>query len=744
VRPLGKNDPTYVSTYRLLGVLGGGGMGRVYLGQSRTGRRLAIKMLSEQFAEDPEYRERFAREITAAKLVSPLYTAAVVDADPHAKNPWLATTFIDGPSLEEWVTRHGALPADKVLALAAGLAEALISIHDVGLVHRDLKPSNVIINPNGPHIIDFGIALGSEDTRITTSLMVGTPSYMAPERINGLDAGPAGDIFSLGATLYYAATASSLVTGGSFYEQIIQVALGQFDLTALPKECRSVIELCLSQAPQDRPTADELMRVLIGMGVQQPETGWWPELEVKSVTALVPRPSRRRILVGASASGVLLIGAGVSALAYRLRPQGAPPLGPASPGAASREPVESSPQATGVPDLPERVVALFASGAAGKPPGTQGSAARIIVYQGRHVITSAGSTVLATGFKQERLWSKNLPTSAVRLWQWGDAVLAADQRTLWMFDAQSGAQRFATELAAIEERNHAGDNPDRMTVQIDRIVTGEDRAMVELGTATVALNRTGQSMWRVARGFDDNRRRTPPPMPFLIGGGLVVSRESGPGARITARMAGNGRIVWQQPDTFSPRQPPPPPNGPGGEGDEAWQRKEGRVLGEVILLRDGSEVQVRALNRGRVIWNHTSQTPIAWVEAAFGVVVIAADRLVARRLTDGTVAWEQPMRGARVAVAGDSLVVMHDDGVALLDNQGRVVWEERYPDQVRESMMDKVVVHEKTAFALFRPKGGGPGGPGGLSGGPGGLSGGPGAPPPGGRAAADVVAYRLS
>jgi serine/threonine protein kinase len=209
VRPLGKNDPTFVSTFRLLGVLGGGGMGRVYLGQSRTGRRLAIKMLSEQFAEDPEYRERFAREVNAAKLVSPLYTAAVVDADPQARNPWLATTFIDGPSLEEWVTKHGKLPPEKVLALAAGLAEALISIHNVGLVHRDLKPSNVIINPNGPHIIDFGIALASEDTRITTSLMVGTPSYMAPERVNGLDAGPAGDIFSLGATLFYAATGSN-------------------------------------------------------------------------------------------------------------------------------------------------------------------------------------------------------------------------------------------------------------------------------------------------------------------------------------------------------------------------------------------------------------------------------------------------------------------------------------------------------------------------------------------------------
>jgi serine/threonine protein kinase len=703
-------------------------MGRVYLGQSRTGRRLAIKMLNEQFAEDPEYRERFAREVSAAKLVSPLYTAAVVDADPQASKPWLATTFIDGPSLEEWVTKHGPLPADKVLALAAGLAEALISIHNVGLVHRDLKPSNVIINPNGPHIIDFGIALASEDVRITTSLMVGTPSYMAPERVNGIDAGPAGDIFSLGATLYYAATASSLVAGGSFYEQIIQVALGQFDLTAVPKECRPIVELCLSQAPQDRPSADELMRVLIGMGVQQPEAGWWPELETKPVTALVPRPSRRRILIGASAFGVLLAAGGVTAVAYRLRPHNSP----SNAGQTSTEPSETVPPSTSTSGQSERVVAMFASGSAGKPPGPDSSAARIIVHQGKHVITAAGPTVLATTTKEQRVWSKPLGTNAVRLWQWGDAVLAADQRTLWMLDSQTGDRRFELDIAGIEERDHAADNPDRMTVQIDRIVTGDDRALIGVGTATIALNRTGQVVWRAVRAFGEDRRRTPPPKPFVIGGGYVISRESGTNPRLTARSTGNGKVVWQQPDTFDQRQLPPPPGGPGGEGDEAWLRAEGRVLGDAVVLRDGPEIQVRTLSRGRVMWSHSSQTPIASIEAAFGFVIIAADRLVGRNIADGAIAWDAPMRGARVAVAGDGLVVMHDNGIASLDNQGRMVWEEKYPYQVRDSMMDRVVVFEKTAYVFFRPRGGGPGGPGGPDG-----------PPPGGRPITDVVAYRL-
>jgi len=704
-------------------------MGRVYLGQSRTGRRLAIKMLSEQFAEDPEYRERFAREVNAAKLVSPLYTAAVVDADPQAKSPWLATTFIDGPSLEEWVTKHGALPAKKVLALAAGLAEALVSIHNVGLVHRDLKPSNVIINPNGPHIIDFGIALASEDTRITTSLMVGTPSYMAPERVNGLDAGPAGDMFSLGATLFYAATATSLVSGGSFYEQIIQVALGQFDLSAVPKECRSVIDLCLSQAPQDRPNADELMRVLIGMGVQHPEAGWWPELETTRPPMAAPaRPSRRRILVGASAFGVLLVGGGISAVAYRLRPKQVPAAGP------NTTPASSAPPVAAEPGLPPRVLWKLASGAGGKPPGPDSSADRIIVYKGSSIITAAASAVFATNPQEQRVWTKNLITSGVRLWRWGDAILAADLRKVWMFDAQTGDQRFEVDIVTIEERN-TRDNPDRMAMQIDRVITGDDRAMICLGTATIAIDRTGQIAWRVPRPASGGRR-TPPPLPFALTGGYMISRESGSESRLTARLSGNGALVWQWPDTFTKKgEQGPPPGGPGGEGDPAWQREEGRVLGDYLVLRDGSEIQIRSLSKGKLLWHMASQTPVAWVEAAFDAVIVAADRVVARRITDGYILWDLPMRGARLAVTGQALVIIHDNGFSLVDKAGGVVWNEKYPIHVRDTMLDRVVVHEGTAQAIFRPKGGpGPGGPGG---------GGPEGPPPG-KPMIDVVAFSLS
>jgi len=199
MKPLGSADPVVVGPYRLLGVLGDGGMSRVYLGQSATGRRIAVKVVRTYLCEDVDFRARFAREVAAARAVSPLFTAAVVDADTGADLPWLATTYIPGPSLDELVAERGPLPLGALLTLAAGLAEALASIHRSGLAHRDLKPANVIVNDAGPHIIDFGVARAWDSPQASaTSMVLGTPSYMPPERMNGEDTGPAGDVFSYG------------------------------------------------------------------------------------------------------------------------------------------------------------------------------------------------------------------------------------------------------------------------------------------------------------------------------------------------------------------------------------------------------------------------------------------------------------------------------------------------------------------------------------------------------------------
>jgi len=273
MRPLGAADPKTIGPYQLLGVLGSGGMGRVYLGASRTGRRVAIKVIRPDLAEDPIFRDRFTREVAAAGRVSPLFTALVVDSDTEAAAPWLATTYIEGVSLDRHVLDDGPMSIDDVLSLAAGLGEALTSIHTVGLVHRDLKPSNILLNDSGPHIIDFGLALGSEQTRLTTSRVVGTPAYMAPERLRGEAAGPPSDVFSLGATLVFAATGRDLVDDASVYEQVLQIAEGRFTLTDVPSRLRGLVIRCVSFHPEDRPTAAELTRFVVALGAVTPGLG---------------------------------------------------------------------------------------------------------------------------------------------------------------------------------------------------------------------------------------------------------------------------------------------------------------------------------------------------------------------------------------------------------------------------------------------------------------------------------------
>lgn len=208
VDQLTQHDPRRIGPFEVLGRLGAGGMGLVYLARSASGRRVAIKTVRTELAEDQLFRVRFTREVEAARAVSGFYTAAVVDADPRAAVPWLATAYVPAPSLEEIVNECGPLPAQAVRWLAAGVAEALQSIHGAGLVHRDLKPSNVLVVEDGPRVIDFGIASGVSNTRLTmTNVAVGTPAYMSPEQAkDSRSVTGASDVFSLGSMLVFAAT----------------------------------------------------------------------------------------------------------------------------------------------------------------------------------------------------------------------------------------------------------------------------------------------------------------------------------------------------------------------------------------------------------------------------------------------------------------------------------------------------------------------------------------------------------
>src|SRR5579863_7646114 len=214
-------------------------MGRVFLGVSPGGRPVAVKVIRSELAADSEFRARFGREVAAARKVSGLYTALVVDADVEGLVPWLATAYVPGPSLAQVVAEHGPLPADSVVALAAGLAEGLCAIHAAGLVHRDLKPSNVLMAEDGPRVIDFGISRAVEATSLTRSgFVVGSPGFMSPEQAEGREVGPPSDIFTLGAVLAFAGTGQGPFGAGSTAALVYRVVHGSPNLDQLPAEVR--------------------------------------------------------------------------------------------------------------------------------------------------------------------------------------------------------------------------------------------------------------------------------------------------------------------------------------------------------------------------------------------------------------------------------------------------------------------------------------------------------------------------
>ncbi|MCD7444422.1 protein kinase [Streptomyces lincolnensis] len=277
MQPLGVDEPTVVGPYRLLGRLGSGGMGRVYLGRSTGGRTVAVKIVHPHFALDEEFRARFRREVEAARRVGGAWTAPVLDADPEAPVPWVATGYAAGPSLSAAVAEHGPLPIPTVRVLAAGLAEALAAVHDLGLVHRDVKPSNVLLTLDGPLLIDFGIARATDGTASLTStgVSIGSPGYMSPEQILGKGVTGAADLFSYGAVLAYAATGDPPFRGDSSAALLYKVVHEQPELGALEGELREVVEQCLSKDPAARPTPSAVADRLAPEGAARLVAGGW-------------------------------------------------------------------------------------------------------------------------------------------------------------------------------------------------------------------------------------------------------------------------------------------------------------------------------------------------------------------------------------------------------------------------------------------------------------------------------------
>ncbi|WP_052499437.1 protein kinase domain-containing protein [Streptomyces vietnamensis] len=344
------NDPREIGGYVLLDRLGSGGMGTVFLARAESGRPVALKIVHEQFAADAEFRTRFRQEVRAARRVSGAFTAPVVDADPDAERPWMATTYVPGRTLRDRVESEGPLSGAELRALAVGLVEALRELHQVRVIHRDLKPDNVLLTEDGPRVIDFGISRAPDHQTLTvTGRILGTPPYMSPEQLSTPHrVTAASDVFSLGAVLVYATTGRGPFDAGSPYMTAYNVVHEPPAVAELSGTVREIVQWCLSKEPRERPGPEDLLAAFR----KAPEEEWGARPGVPTVPGSAsPAPAtrhrpRRPLLVALATAVALVAGTGT----YVVWRDDASPQAPKANGPSA--PVTPSSQAprTKVPD----------------------------------------------------------------------------------------------------------------------------------------------------------------------------------------------------------------------------------------------------------------------------------------------------------------------------------------------------------------------------------------------------------
>ncbi|MFE9479921.1 serine/threonine-protein kinase [Streptomyces spororaveus] len=592
VEQLTQHDPRRIGPFEVLGRLGAGGMGLVYLARSASGRRVAIKTVRTELAEDQLFRVRFTREVEAARAVSGFYTAAVVDADPRAAVPWLATAYVPAPSLEEIVNECGPMPAQAVRWLAAGIAEALQSIHGAGLVHRDLKPSNVLVVEDGPRVIDFGIASGVSNTRLTmTNVAVGTPAYMSPEQAkDSRSVKGASDVFSLGSTLVFAATGHPPYHGANPVETVFMLLREGPNLEGLPAELRPLIDSCMQMDATLRPTPADLQAQLAphlfdGGDDSGTASAWLPARAVAMIEARraghrtppVPVPA-----VPAPGSGSGGRGSGSEAATHR-RPRGAdswvdprtgqavpqrphhPPMSPVPSGEPVRlggSPVPIGPGPRASTSAPAAHASSSAPDSATgwiRPPG--GSVATPSAVQ--PVPGSVPGPGPAPDSGRWRPWRFRMSNEV-----WGTPTVAGNLLYVTSFevhalDVASGRRQFKTRdvawsMAVADGRIHASDGPslyaldagdgsERWRLSTDAWVYA---LRAERGTVVTATRgggvqgreaSNGHKLWELTGAQSDFE--TPEAAPVLHDGTVYVWQD----ARLRALDARTGRESWSYP-----------------------------------------------------------------------------------------------------------------------------------------------------------------------------------------------------
>ncbi|UYQ64756.1 serine/threonine-protein kinase [Streptomyces peucetius] len=635
MQPLGTGDSLRIGPYRLFGVLGQGGMGKVYFGQDSSGRRAAVKVLRPELAHDQSLAQRFVREAQMAQSVTSAGVARVLGTHTDSGRPWIATEFLAGPTLDDAIRNHGPLDEPTLRAMASSLARTLAEIHAAGLIHRDLKPANIVLTSAGPRIIDFGIARPEHGLTLTTTGQVPvTPGFGAPEQVLGQRVGPAADMFSLGAVLFYAITGAQAFTGTHVAAVQYEVVHGEPSLNRVPPLLSPLIGPCLAKEPAHRPTPDQLAAVLTAARGMERVWRLGPlaadikerERTIHHLTTVVAASgsggmSRRRLL-SALAAGSAVLAAGVGATAWWVGRQGnsgpysLPPAADtpaADPTAATAEepkplwgPVQLLDKTTGGL-VPVRDVVL----AIGVPEG--GLAAHDVV-------------------DGKRRWHASGPVAAAGIVTLSDALVAAvDQKgDVVTFVAASGEARWS------------------VAVDAKYVLAADDSALYVITTndRLRSISRSdGSIFWTVRpRVLLDAETR---PRSVAGGGRLLIATAKG---RVMAVDTVDGHEVWNIDDQS--------PMGRAGLAP---------VLHKDTILINGATLTVRNLTDGAERWAKTdtvdgkvqaSGPPLVQDDIAYcarGSYILAFD------VTDGTEVWRSP-RGSYM----DSSVAVQSDAVSVI------------------------------------------------------------------------------
>ncbi|MFG2313491.1 protein kinase domain-containing protein [Streptomyces tendae] len=687
---LQSDDPRELGGYRLLRRLGAGGMGRVYLARSPGGRTVAVKVVRPDLAADHDFRERFRHEVEIAKAVSGRFTAPVADADPDAPLPWLATSYVLGPDLTDVVAAHGALPERTVRALAAGLAAALRDIHAAGLMHRDLKPSNVLLAADGPRLIDFGIARAVDGSRMTqTGVVVGSPGYMSPEQAMGKDVGVAGDVFSLGSVLVFAATGRGAFGDGttSHAGMLYQVVHGEPDLTDVPPSLLGLVRACLMKDPAQRPAPGEIVAALAGQGIDAALHDWLPsavastiathaagilDLEAPGTPRTAPRPENHAA-TGFGPAPTMLDGASPTGTAgHGTTPGGtpAPAYGTPLPGTvhigetAEPAPARSRRRVLGLALGGAAAVAVAGGGiawalasgdASGDAKGTPGAGTSGDPADGDFTTPPAGVA-------PQPLWHKSagkdstsprvpLLTHDGLLLVSGDPLVAYDVRTGKARWTKAGICRPGARLLFHDGKVFLADGDYEGALVAYDVRTGEEAWRSRLGKQltvedTIAID--DRNVYVTATDYGQSQSAT-------------EYRTA-----VAAVSHTTGRKTWIQ--------------------HRDWGTKDydvqGTASGKYLVYADSNlNLTVRDTATGGQVWTRKIGDEWSWQPTvANGLVFLPGDRLTALDVEKGGTAWTLDPAGRRgfdnpTVVDGVLYVSDHDDGVwAVNAKTGKRNW----------------------------------------------------------------------